>query len=62
MKNKKTSGIIIAIAGLAILLISIFGYELGVARNPSFGALQITGTILGAVILIYGLVNAFKKN
>lgn len=61
MKNPKTIAIVYIIAGLIIALVSIFGYELRIARYESFGAFQMAGTLLGIVLLVLGLVRLMKK-
>ncbi len=62
MKNPKTIGIIFVIVGLVIALVSLFGYELGIARYESFGAFQMGGTLLGIVLLVLGLIRLMKKS
>ena len=61
MTSQKQKGILIAVAGIAISLVSIFGYDLGIARNPSFGALQWAGTIIGAAMAVFGIYYLARK-
>ncbi len=61
MKNPKTIAIIYVIAGIILALVSIFGYELGIAIRESFGAFQMAGTLLGIVLLVMGLMRLMKK-
>jgi len=61
MKNPKITAIIYVIVGLVIALVSLFGYELGIARYESFGAFQMAGTLLGIVLLVLGLIRLMKK-
>jgi len=52
---------ILLIAGIIILLISLIADTLGVGREPGFGYLQISGTIIGAVVIVLGLIRLRKK-
>lgn len=51
----KTAGMIIAIVGLLVALISALAGVIGLG-DPKFGAQQIAGTVAGVVILIIGIV------
>lgn len=61
MRNPKTKAVLIAILGLILALVSIYGYDLGIARRETFGAFQWAGTILGVVLLIYGILRSIKR-
>jgi uncharacterized membrane protein len=53
----KTIGALMAIAGLLLVLVSVLADVIGVGdpANP-FGPRQLTGTIIGALVLIAGVV------
>jgi uncharacterized RDD family membrane protein YckC len=57
--NKKTLGIIAAVVGIIVLLVSLLANQLGLG-SPGFGIKQIIGTVLGAVVAILGIVLATK--
>ena len=61
MKNHKTISILMVIVGILLFFVSLFGYELGIAQRESFGALQWSGTILGAAATVLGIVRLLKK-
>jgi hypothetical protein len=61
MKVTKTTAILLVIGGLALFFVSIYGYPLGIARNASFGAFQWSGTIVGALVALYGIYRLTKK-
>lgn len=56
MKNKKTIGILYLIVGLVLFFVSVYGYQLGIARHESFGAFQWAGTIIGIVVAVWGII------
>lgn len=61
MQGKKVAGTIILLIGLALLVISVLADPLGIGGYAGFGLHQIGGTIVGAVLLVAGLVLVFKK-
>ncbi len=61
MKNKKTINVILAIGGLLLFFVSIYGYQLGLANRETFGAFQWLGTITGALIFLYSLIKLFRE-
>lgn len=61
MKKNKSQGLLIVAAGIALSLVSVFGYDLGIARSPSFGAFQIAGTLVGVILIIWGLTRVLGK-
>ncbi len=61
MKNTKTINLLLIIGGLLLFFVSIYGYQLGIATKETFGAFQWSGTVIGAVVAIYGLIKFFKK-
>jgi hypothetical protein len=55
--SSKTIGAIVAIVGLLVLLISVLADVIGVGTViGTFGPRQIAGTVVGAVVLIVGVV------
>ncbi len=60
MKNQKTLAIVYVIVGLVLSVVSIFGYELGLAHRPEFGSYQWAGTLFGIVLLIFGLFRLMR--
>ena len=61
MKNNKTTGIIMLLAGVIILALSLLADSIGVGGAPGFGIRQIIGTAVGAVTALAGLVKILKK-
>ncbi|MDR4987663.1 MAG: hypothetical protein RG741_02340 [Bacteroidales bacterium] len=61
MKNKKNIHAILILCGLLLFFVSVFGYPLGIAHRPAFGAFQILGTVTGAVIVVYSIFQMLKK-
>jgi len=57
--NKKTLGIIAAVLGIIVLLVSLLANQLGFG-SPGFGVKQIIGTVLGAVVAVLGIVLAAR--
>lgn len=58
--NKKTLGIIAAVLGIVVLLVSLLANQLGLG-SPGFGFKQIIGTVLGAVVTVLGIVLATRQ-
>jgi len=54
--QKKTGGFILAVVGIIILLISLFGDLIGVGGYPGVGYKQTIGIIIGVVIVIIGFI------
>ncbi len=61
MKRAQIFGMIYIVAGLVIALVSLFGYELGIAEMESFGAFQMGGALLGILLLALGLLQLIDK-
>ena len=62
MISKKTVGIVLLIAGIIVLVLSLLANTLGLGCNlDSFGIVQITGTVVGAIVCIIGLYFMLKK-
>lgn len=62
MKNPKTTALLYTLTGLVLSLTSIYGYDLGIARRETFGALQWAGTLFGIALTIFGLLRLMKKD
>jgi len=58
--NKKTLGLIAAVLGIIVLLVSLLANQLGLG-SPGFGFKQIIGTVLGAVVTVLGIVLATRQ-
>jgi len=52
-------GILVAAAGVALLLVSVFADQLGLGGTDDFGWKQVVGAALGGVALLGGLAYAF---
>ena len=60
MGGKKTTGIVLLVVGIVVLLLSLLAYPIGIG-GPTFGPYQIAGTIVGAVLAVIGLVLTLRK-
>jgi hypothetical protein len=58
MIEERPLGIVIAVVGGVGTLIAVFADPLGIGEGHVFGWLQITGTILGALVTICGIAMA----
>jgi hypothetical protein len=56
----RTFYVVIAIAGVAILLASIFAHQLGLG-SATFGTKKIAGAIVGAVVMLAGLIGYARR-
>ena len=54
--SNKNIGLAVSAVGLLIALASVFADSIGLAEHSGFGSTQWTGTILGALVLLVGLV------
>lgn len=61
MYRKKIIPIIMIAIGLALFFVSVYGYNLGIARHETFGAFQWTGTIVGAVVFFLGVFRLMSR-
>ena len=50
MKDVKTMGRILLIAGALLLVVSILADVVGLGRSPSFGLIQIVGSVAGLAL------------
>ena len=60
MIEERPLGIVIAVVGAVGTLIAVFADPLGIGEGHVFGWLQITGTILGALVTICGIAMAME--
>ena len=60
MSRNKKPGILLIAAGLLVAAISLFGYELGLAEQESFGAFQLAGMLAGLGLATWGLFRFFR--
>ena len=58
--DPRPAGLVIAIVGIAGTAVSALADPLGIGEGEVFGWLQITGVILGAIVLLIGLVIAME--
>jgi len=58
--SKKTAGILALIAGIVIFGLFLLADRLGIGV-AGFGPMQITGTIVGAIVIALGLFLTSKK-
>ncbi len=58
--SKKTAGILTLIVGIVILGLSLLADRLGIGV-AGFGPMQITGTIVRAIVIAVGLFLTLKK-
>ena len=61
MNTKKIVSILLLVVGVAVLILFAIADVIGIGDNPSFGPVQITGVIVGAVVAVVGLVLLLKK-
>lgn len=61
MEGKKTTGIILLVVGIVVLLLSLLADVLRIGTWSGFGFYQIGGAIVGAVVAIVGLVLMLRK-
>lgn len=60
MGSKKTTGIVLLVVGIVVLLLSLLAYPIGIG-GPAFGPYQIAGTLVGAIVTVVGLVLTLRK-
>ena len=61
MNTKKSISILLLVVGIAALILFATADMIGIGENPSFGNVQITGVIIGAVVAIVGLILLRRK-
>ena len=60
MMDERPMGLVVTIVGVVVLLLSLFADPLGIGEGEVFGWLQITGTIIGALVTLLGLALALE--
>ena len=65
MRSKKTGGIVVILAGIALLAVSLLADFIGVGDvdpdHYTYGFKQIIGTIMGVMVIIVGLFLTIKN-
>jgi len=61
MNGKKITGMVLFVAGAVIVIVSVAADYIGMGGFPGFGYKQITGTILGIVMIVVGLALLPKR-
>ena len=61
MNVKKIMGTVLLVVGIAVLILFVIADKIGIGENPIFGPTQITGTVVGAVLAIIGLILLLRK-
>ena len=61
MGNKKTIGLALMAGGIAVLVMSLVADMVGLGGAASFGYKQITGSIVGVIIAVAGIVIRNQK-
>jgi hypothetical protein len=60
MIDERPLGIVIAVIGVIGTLIAVLADPLGIGEGHTFGWLQITGTVLGALVTLCGIAMAME--
>jgi hypothetical protein len=60
MMDERPLGIVVTIIGLIGLFLSLLADPLGIGEGEVFGWLQITGTIISAIVTLLGLALAME--
>src|SRR5262245_9365579 len=60
MIDERPLGIVIAVVGVIGTLIAVFADPLGIGEGHVFGWLQITGTVIGALVTLCGIAMAME--
>ena len=61
MNGKKITGMVLLVAGVVVVIVSVAADYIGMGGFSGFGYKQITGTILGIVMIVVGLVLLPKR-
>lgn len=59
MGKKKIAGIILLVVGIALVVLSLIIDLVGIGQTPTFGWNQTVGTIVGAIVILGGIVLMF---
>ena len=60
MKDKKTLGLALLVAGMIIILASLTADMIGIGSSPAFGYKQIIGVLVGIVVAVAGYMFSKK--
>jgi hypothetical protein len=60
MMDPRPAGLVIAILGIAGTAIAALADPLGIGEGETFGWLQLTGVILGGIVILLGLAIAME--
>lgn len=52
--NKKNAPFIIMIVGVGVLAVSLLADYVGIGNDQGYGKQQITGTVVGVVVMLLG--------
>lgn len=61
MDRRKLFGYFIFLLGLVIFCVSAFADMMKIGNAPGFGAYQWIGSIIGAILVVFGSTLIFKK-
>lgn len=61
MSSGKLIGLPAVAGGLVVLVVCLFADSFGLGGEPGFGWKQITGSMVGAVVTLVGLMILIKK-
>lgn len=59
--SKRTSGIVLAILGVVLLVFSLTADTIGIGNEPGIGWIQIMGAAVGVIAAIGGVWLALSK-
>ncbi len=58
--SKKNLALGLIVFGMLLLIVSVIAEPLGLGRNNGFGSRQLVGTIVGASMVLIGLLKGAK--
>jgi hypothetical protein len=61
IKNRKTAGIALLVAGVILLIISLAADVIGIGNSTGFGLGQIAGAVVGVIAAVLGFVFSPRK-
>ena len=61
MNGKRTTGMVLLVGGVVLVIASACADYIGMGDFPGFGYKQIIGTIVGIVMIVVGLVLLPKR-
>jgi hypothetical protein len=59
--TKKTWGIILLVAGIAVLVVSLVADLIGLGGSPGFGYKQLSAAVVGMIAAVVGYILAYRK-